>query len=85
MKHELRRLGHTLIKLKSRGHIGGVFDCAGVTSSLSLALKLIKWARKMDCEVTAEDVLGVTPLPLDSADTLRFYAELNEMRLSHLE
>ena len=85
MKYELCRMGHATIRLKSRGHTN-VFDgYAGVASSLSLALKLIKWARKIDREVTAEDVLEVTPLPLDSADTLRFYAELNEMGLSHLE
>ena len=79
MKYMLCQLGHALIRLQSRGH-ANVFDgYAGSSSSLSLALKLIKWARKIDREVTAEDVLGVTPLPLDSADTLRFYAELSEM------
>lgn len=47
---------------------------------------LMKWVRVIDNTVTAEDILLLRPhFTLSAADELRFYAELSEMGLSHLE
>jgi hypothetical protein len=65
----------------------GIVYCYGDCrfGSVDGLVALFKWVHVIDDTVTPADVLCLRVYQLDPVDEMRFYAELNEMGLSHLE
>jgi len=47
--------------------------------------RVFQWAQLIDDTVTPQDIIDISPFRLSAVEELRFYAELNEMGVSHLE
>ena len=64
----------------------GIVYCYGSCRwSVEEMILLFLWTRDIDDTVTYHDIVSLNPRQLSSVDELRFYAELNEMGLSHLD
>lgn len=70
----------------------GMWQKCGVTYSygrcrwdVSGMVHLWMWLHNIDDTATPQDVISIRHTKLSVADELRFYAEVNEMGLSHLE
>ena len=69
------------VRLEKKGAVYCYGRCRWDAADLS---SLFQWVRCIDDTVTPQDIIALSPLRISPGDVLGFYAELNEMGLSHL-